>query len=529
MLDQYTASYLAALTPLITVITAFIIPFLSSLSRKPQRFAFILSEIIFLLNAFSTFLVFYYVYKTGNILVYMFAGFPPPLGIIYEIDYLNALIGLLIGLIFPIINIASYNYLEKITKHNEWYYVLYLGLETGLIGMAYTGDLFNLFVMLEVTSITAYALTSYLREKGYTLNAALKYGFFGAVGSTIYFIAVVLLYSGIGTLSMPDVVSDSLGLSYFNESVGIASSSAPILVLFAGLAVWAFLIESAIFPHHFWLPDAYTSMPSTVAATMAAVAEGVGAYVIMRIMYTVIGVQHIYWIQVILLILGSANIILGGYLMTTANNVKRLIAYSTILDMGYVAIGIGLGSETALKATLFYIIAHTIVKPLLFLTAGIIESTTGTTDMDKLAGLLRTEPLIALSLLIGGLAVIGVPPLNMFFAKLSLFIAVFEAKTYILLIVMLIGSALSFAGFSRLWYITLVPRTRKAVEAKKLSVGLETETILVLLIILTIVTGIIYGWINDKILSPAVNTLLSDQHRIDYAYQAYRLYKLIGG
>lgn len=531
VLDSYTASYMAALAPLITVIAAFITPLLSTLSKKPQRFAFIFSEIILVLNAFLTSLVFHYVYVAKHILVYMFAGFPPPFGIIYEVDYLNALIGLLIGLVFPLVNLVSYRYLEHSSKHNEWYYVLYLGLQAGLLGMTYTGDLFNLFVMLEVVSITAYGLTSYLRERGYTLNAALKYGFFGAVGSTIYFIAVVLLYSGLGTLAMPDVASDSMGLQYFNESTGLALNPAPVLVLFAALAVWAFLIESAIFPHHFWLPDAYSSMPPAVAATMAAVAEGVGAYVIMRIMYTVVGLQHIYWIQVILLILGSANIVLGGYLMATTNEVRRLIAYSTILDMGYVAIGIGLGSEMALKATLFYIIAHSIVKPLLFIASGALELYAGTTDMDKLAGVLRTEPYIASSFLIGGLTVIGIPPFNLFFAKLSLFMAVFNTGAYILLIIMLLGSALAFVGFSRLWYISLTVRSRKALKFKPhiRSIGGETKAILLLAIILVILTGIFYIWINENILTPAVNMLLSDQHRIEYISKAYNLYKLIGG
>jgi multicomponent Na+:H+ antiporter subunit D len=199
--------------------------------------------------------------------------------------------------------------------------------------------------------------------------------------------------------------------------------------------------------------------------------------------------------------------------------------------MGYVAIGIGLGTETALKASLFYIIAHSIVKPLLFIAAGGLELYAGTTDMDKLAGVLRTEPFIASSFLIGGLAVIGIPPFNMFFAKLSLFEAVFETGSYILLIIMLLGSALAFVGFSRLWYISLTVRSKKALEFKPRvkSIGGETKTILMVAIILVILTGIFYTWINDNILTPAVNMLLSDQSRIEYISRAYNLYKLIGG
>ncbi len=531
LLDGYTASYLAALAPLIAIITAFITPLLSSLSRKPQRFAFILSEIVFILNAFLTFGVFYYVYRMDKILVYMFAGFPPPLGIIYEIDYLNALIGLLIGLVFPLVNIVSYRYLEETTRHNEWYYTLYLGLQAGLLGMTYTGDLFNLFVMLEVTSIAAYGLTAYIRERGYTLNAAIKYGLFGAVGSTIYFVAVVLLYSGLGTLTMADAASSSMGLSYFAESTGIALDPIPVLVFFSGLAVWAFLIESAIFPHHFWLPDAYSSMPPVAAGTMAAVAEGVGAYVIMRIMYSVTGASHVEWIKALLLILGSCNIVFGGYLMATANELKRLIAYSTILDMGYVALGIGIGTPIALRATLFYIIAHAVVKPLLFIAAGSTETYAGTTLMDELQGVFRSNSYLATAFLVGGLAIIGIPPLNMFFAKLALFEAVFNSGLYILLIIMLLGSALSFIGFSRLWYITLTIRSKKALnfKPKHPEIGGEVKAVIILLVLLVILMGLTYGFIDKTILVPSVDSLISTQHRVRFVEEAYKLFTLIKG
>ncbi len=530
-LDPYTASYLAALAPLLAIITAFITPLLSSLSSKPQRFAFILSELVFIVNAFLTLGVFYFVYKYDHILVYMFAGFPPPLGIIYEVDYLNALIGVLIGLVFPLVNIASYRYLEESTKHNEWYYVLYLGLQAGLLGMTYTGDLFNLFVMLEVTSIAAYGLTAYIRERGYTLNSSIKYGLFGAVGSTIYFVAVVLLYSGIGTLTMADAMSSSMGLNYFAESRGLAVDPLPVLVLFAGLAVWAFLIESAVFPHHFWLPDAYSSMPPAAAATMAAVAEGVGAYVIMRMMYSIVGAGHVEWIRALLLILGSANILFGGYLMATANELKRLIAYSTILDMGYVAIGIGIGSSLALRAALFYIIAHAVVKPLLFIATGSTETYAGTTSLDELQGVFRTNPYLAVAFLTGGLAIIGIPPLNMFFAKLALFQAVFDSGLYILLIIMLLGSALSFTGFSRLWYTTLTVRTRKAVNIRPRhpDIGGEVKAIILILVFLVILMGLTYGLIDRIVLVPSVNSLLSNTHRLEFIKQAYKFFTLIKG
>lgn len=521
MAYQSIAVFAAALAPLIAVISSFMLPLLSSLlSNKKSLFAFIYSEIIFIINAILTSYVFLYIYCSESILVYLFAGFPSPFGIIYEVDILGAFFGVLAGLIFPLINIVSYSYLERSTKHNEWYYALYLGLQAGLLGIIYTGDLFNLFVMLEVMSITAYGLTAYFRERGKPLNAAIKYGMFGAVGSTIYFLAVVFLYSGIGTLSMPDATAASMGLNYFVETAGIAANPFPVLALFAGLAIWAFMIESAIFPHHFWLPDAYSNMPASAAATMAAIAESVGAYVIIRIIYTVVGYDKLSWALSLLVILGIVNIIVGGYLMAITRDAKRVIAYSTILDMGYVIIGIGLATKIGLQSALYYILAHTIVKPLLFIAIGEIEAEFKTTDMNKLEEIGGVDPYISAALLFGGLAVVGIPPLNMFFAKLMLFEAVIGSRMYPLLIVILLGSALAFVGFSRLWFIAVGFRRRSAV-GRIANASFSAKILIVLLILATIITGILYSNIHYGILSRIVESMFSSQYRFEYVKTAY--------
>ncbi len=525
VLDGYTAAYLAALAPFIAVSAAFVTPLLSSLFRRPQRFAFVFSETVLLVNALFTTLVFYYVYRRDVFPVYMFAGFPPPLGIVYEVDYLGAFMGLLVGLVFPLVNIASYRYLDSVSKHNEWYYAIFLGLEAGLLGMAYTGDLFNLFVMLEVASIAAYGLTAYLRERGYPLSAAIKYGMIGAVGSTMYFIAVVLLYSGIGTVTMADAASKAMGLSLF-ATTGISTDYATAFTFFAALAVWAFMIESAVFPHHFWLPSAYSGMPPMAAAAMAAVAEGVGIYVIIRILYTVVGINRITWLLQLLILLGSLNIIVGGYLAATANELRRLIAYTTVLDMGYVVIGVGLGTAKGLESALYYIVGHAAVKPLLFIAAGGVEMVAGTTDMDAVSGAASAEPWIGASLVIGGLAVIGVPPMNMFFAKLRLFEAVFEQGLYPILIVMLLGSAFAFIGFSRLWYSTCCRRRKTGGQAAG-RIGWDMKLALLVFLIATIVTSIFYPWINERIIAPTAAYIAGETGRTTYIQRAYELYKLI--
>ncbi len=519
-----------SLPPILALVGAFATPLLSGRASKPARFAFFFSEIILVVNLILALEVFWATVLEGRILTYMFAGVPPPLGILYEVDSLGGLIGLLVSLIFPLVNLASYGYLEWTTRHNHWYYTIFLGLEAGLLGMAYTGDLFNLFVMLEVMSIAAYGLTAYLRERGRPLSAAIKYGFFGGVGSTIYFLAVVLLYSGLGTLTMGDVVSSSLGIGLFSETMGTATDVSSALLIFAGLAVWAFMIEAAVFPHHFWLPDAYSSMPPSAAAAMAAVGEGVGLYVIIRILYTVVGPSVSSPIMWLLVFLGAANILVGGYLTATAGDFKRMVAYSTILDMGYAVAGVGIGGFVALAASLYYVISHAFVKPLLFLSAGSIERSAGTTQLDGIRGIARGNAVLAASLLVGGMAIVGVPPMNIFFAKLMLFEAVMEKPDlFPLLLVMLAGSALAFIGFGRLWFSAFSPSVKGEI-GRPARIGALDSALLLAFALLVILSGVFYGPIMDKVVGPVVaGSILGAGVRHRFAAAAALLRSLVGG
>lgn len=526
MLTDYAVGSFTAIAPLIAIIAAFSIPLLSALFRS-RRLVFILSEIVLLVNAVLSLLIFYYIYTTGRIVYYIFAGFPPPLGEAYEVDLLGAYMGLLVGLIFPVANAFSYRYLEEYSGV-EWYYALYLGLEAGLLGIVYTGDIFNLFVMLEVASIASYALTAFKRHLGFTLEAAVKYAIVGSIASTIYFIAVVLAYSGLGTLSMADIAAQSLQLSsLFNITYGYTANTALTLTLFLGLSVWAFMIEAALVPHHFWLPDVYSYAPATVVATLSAVAEGVAVYVVIRYMYTVVGLEYSSWLNILFLILGSAAAVFGGLMVTLQNELKRLIAYSTIMDVGFMFIGLGIGTQTALTATLYYVLSHAIVKPLLFLTAGAIEKIHGTTRLDQLVGALRSTPILALGLFVGGLAVGGIPPTNLFTAKLTLIISTLEKGYYPVIAVIVLASALGLIGFLRAFYASYF--------SAKTSSGVKTPpqyliySIIIAFVVLVFATGLAYPYISSKLIDPISASIFNPLKRIEYVRVAEECLKVIFG
>ncbi len=521
---EYAVSSLAALSPLIAIISAFTIPLIYTWF-KSRKLVFAISETVLVVNALITLTVFNYVFSTNRIIYYMFAGFPPPLGIAYEVDVLGAFMGVLIGLIFPFINIFSYKYLEEYSGI-EWYYTLYLGLEAGLLGIAYTGDIFNLFVMLEVASIAAYALVAFKRHLGYSLEASIKYAIVGSIASTIYFIAVVLAYSGLGTLSMADIAAHTIGTNtLFNLTYGYTTNVGVTLTLLLGLTVWAFMIEAALVPHHFWLPDAYSAAPATVAATLSAVAEGVAVYVILRYVHTIIGVEQSLWVLPLFLILGSLAAIFGGFMITVQNELKRLIAYSTVMDVGFMFIGLGLNTPTAITATLYYVMSHAIVKPLLFLTAGMIEKTYGTTKLEELRGMLRSTPILALGLFIGGLAVGGIPPTNLFVAKLSLIISVLEKEYYPLIIVIVLSSALALIGFMRAFYATYFA-VSKTIKSPQTTFSI-LNTLILVFAILVLLTGILYPYISSNIISPISEYLFNPNNRIEYVRIAEEYLKLI--
>ncbi len=524
MPSEYIVSFLTALSPLIAIVSAFTIPLIYAWFKN-RRLIFILSEIILVVNALITIIVFNYTHVSGKIIYYMFAGFPPPLGIAYEVDVLGAFMGMLIGLIFPFINLFSYKYLEEYSGI-EWYYTLYLGLEAGLLGISYTGDIFNLFVMLEVASIAAYALIAFKRHLGYSLEASIKYAIVGSIASTIYFIAVVLAYSGLGTLSMADIAAHTINTNtLFSLTYGYTSNITITLTLLLSLTVWAFMIEAALVPHHFWLPSAYSAAPATVAATLSAVAEGVAVYVILRYMYIIVGIEQSLWILPLFLVLGSIAAVFGGFMMTIQNELKKLIAYSTIMDVGFMFIGLGINTPAAITATLYYVLSHAIVKPLLFLTAGMIEKTYGTTKLEELRGMLRSTPIIALGLFIGGLAVSGIPPTNLFTAKLSLIIAVLEKEYYPLIIVIVLSSALALIGFMRAFYATYFTTSKTSKPTQNTSSILNA--LILVLVILVVLTGILYPLISSNIISPISEYVFNPNSRIEYVRVAEEYLKLI--
>jgi multicomponent Na+:H+ antiporter subunit D len=239
-----------------------------------------------------------------------------------------------------------------------------------------------------------------------------------------------MLYGLAGTVNIAD-----LALKFRQENV---------FYIALGILMSGFFLKAAIFPFHFWLPDAHSVAPSSISALLSSVVVGTGVYAIMRVLFTIFSLSSF---SIILICFGLITMILGGLMAFVQSDVKRLIAYSTISQTGYIIIAIGLGSN-GLSAGIFHLLNNVIMKSLLFLSIGIVIWHTGTRDMNKLGGLGRQMPIVMISFLIGSLSIAGIPLLNGFVSKWMIYVATWEVNP-LLTVVCLIVSAITLAYYMK--------------------------------------------------------------------------------
>ncbi|RLG81277.1 MAG: cation:proton antiporter [Thermoprotei archaeon] len=390
---------------------SFTIPLIHYLIR--ERRIIELYAIVF--NSLATMLswiMLFTIKRSGQPIVYMFGGWPPPVGIIYVVDFYSGLLGVLVTSILLLITIYSVGYMED-DQRLYLYYTLLLAVETGLLGCLYTGDFFNLFVMLEVASISAYALVAYYRSRRLAIEAAMKYAIYGAMATTIFFIAIIFAYGSLGTLNMADMHYKISG-KYFVISGSPIGNIVYGVGIFTILALFTFTFKAAIFPNHFWLPDAHSEAPSPVSALLSGLVVKIGVYCIARFLYTIYGGVDVIGmfrdnILLTIIVLGLASSIFGAIMMTIQRDLKKFIAYSTVMNIGYIIMGIGLGTYLGILASTYHIINHGVAKALAFLSAGILIRIAGSRKIDELRGMGRLYKGAGIAFGISVLTLAGIP------------------------------------------------------------------------------------------------------------------------
>lgn len=375
------------------------------------------------------------VLESGTI-SYALGGWNPPWGIEYRIDVLNAYLLLIVSAIGCLVLSSAHTVSrsELPAEKRPFFYIAYLLCLAGLLGIAATGDVFNLFVFLEISALASYILIA-LGENRRALWSSYQYLIMGTVGATFILIGIGLLYAMTGTLNMFDL-SQRLPAVADTRTVFTA-----FVFLIAGTG-----LKLALFPLHFWLPGAYTHAPSPVTAFLAATATKVAVYVLVRFIFSVFGAEFSFArlpLGNILLVLSLAGIFVASTMAIFQQNVKSLFAYSSIAQIGYMTLGLGVGTPAGLTATLLHLFNHALMKGALFLALGAVLYRLGSVMLRDMAGLGRRMPWTLAAIVIGGLSLIGVPLTAGFISKWYLVTALLERGWWPAAILILLGSLLA--------------------------------------------------------------------------------------
>ncbi|HOX54537.1 MAG TPA: proton-conducting transporter membrane subunit [Candidatus Omnitrophota bacterium] len=373
---------------------------------------------------------------SDSVLVYKLGGWALPFGICMVFDGLAGFMLFTVNLIAFLICLYSINYMEKYTDKPKFFTLFFLML-TGMNGLIITGDLFNLFVFLEVASISSYALVAFGTEAE-ELEASFKYAIMGSVASCFIFLGIALLYGFASTLNMADM-ANVLSTKPSNWLIPFVS------VLF----LMGFGLKAALVPFHGWLPDAHSSAPASISAMLSGVLiKTLGLYALMRIFFNVLGVSGIYLSA--LMFLGALSIIVALVLAVVQWDIKRLLAYSTISQIGYIVLGIGLGTPLGILGGLFHLFNHSTSKSLLFLNAGAVDYSINTRDLREMSGLKQKMPVTANTNLIGSVAISGIPPFHGFFSKLIIVLACIQRGFIGYALAAVIGSLLTLSAVMKM-------------------------------------------------------------------------------
>ena len=378
-----------------------------------------------------------------GVISYAVGGWEPPWGIEMRIDVANALVLLAVTTISTLVLVYAKDSVEKEIddSHHTLYYTAHLLCLAGLSGILCTGDAFNLFVFLEISSLATYTLVSLGKDRR-CLTAAFRYLVMGTIGATFILIGVGMMYMKTGTLNMMDL---AIRIAEYNSSRTLNTGLAFIMV---GVS-----IKAAIFPLHMWLPPAYTHAPSVVTAFLAGTATKVAVYVMTRFIYTIYGAEHVFnnmGMDLILMVLAIVAIFKCSFMATVQSNIKSVLAYSSVAQIGYMVLGISLVSAAGLMAGLLHIFNHALMKGALFMAVGAVFYRVGSVDITAFNGLGKKMPWTMAAFAAAGLSIVGVPLTVGFVSKWYLVTAALEQNDWIVAALVLVGSLLAVIYIGRI-------------------------------------------------------------------------------
>ena len=395
----------------------------------------------------------------GGVVSYVFGGWTIPWGIEYRVDVVNAYVLVMISFISAVVllfGLGSAGTQIPAGREHLFHALLLLAM-AGLLGITITGDLFNIFVFLEILSLSSYALIA-LGQRRRALTAAYAYLIMGTIAGTFILLGIGLLYQATGTLNMADLIV---------RLPATLDTRTPILAL--GLLTVGLSIKLAVFPLHQWLPNAYAEAPAVVSAFLAATATKVSYYVLLRLLFSVFGAAFVFGIMhldALLVPLALVAMFFGSIAAIYQTNLKRVLAYSSVAQVGYMTLAIGFNSITGLTGGLVHLFNHAVMKGGLFLVVGCISFSVGTVEVNNLKGLGKRRPWLMIAFLLGGLSLIGVPGTVGFISKWYLVLGALEKGWYAVAAAIVLSSLLALVYIWRLVELAWFHEPAEAVQMK---------------------------------------------------------------
>ena len=428
------AEHLPILHVLIPLVGAIVL-LTGGVLRPLREVAWGLTMLVVLASAVSAFQLIPRVLSEGRI-SYALGNWKPPYGIEYAVDSLSLLLILLITSLTVIITLYTRHSIQRDITPNQqpYFYSAYLLFVGGLLGMVTTADIFNLYVFLEIASLSGYALIAIGRRRE-ALLASYNYLMIGTIASTLFLLGIGYLYMITGTLNMQDLQAR------LEELYGSRTLLVGMAFITLGLSV-----KMALFPLHTWLPNAYTYAPDAITALMASLTTKVGVYTAFRVFFGVLKpsfLSQVVPLEEIFMLLGALAILGGSLMAIFQNNLKRMLAYSSVAQIGYMVLGLAMLNVSGMMGGLIHIVNHAVVKAGLFLAVGNIIYRTGLEEVDDLNQIAQQMPKTMLAFTVCALALIGVPLTAGFVTKWYLVLGSIEAGRWFLVPVIVVGALLA--------------------------------------------------------------------------------------
>ncbi|MGA1874032.1 MAG: complex I subunit 5 family protein [bacterium] len=459
------ASHLQVLVPVILLASAVMIPLITRINSRYREPLVIL---VTLLSSLGAMIIFLKVFSSPTRYIEYLAGYSwggkrllnsgQPIGIALRTDLFGAILLVLVNIIGFLASVYSLKYIKHDVPEEKhtYYYTLLLLMLAGMSGITITGDCFNFYVFFEIASISSYALVA-ISGRPESLEATFKYILIGALSSIFIVFAIGLLFNATGTLNM----------QYASQQISRIIDSPPgsplnpyryLVYASLGLFIMGFSVKAAFFPGHAWLADAHPVAPSSISALLSGlIVKATGVFLLIRFVFNVFGIHRGFYghiISPIFLIISIITILSGSLFAIVQTQLKRMLAYSTIAQMGYILFGIGLITQSGLAGSILHMINHAIVKSLLFLCSGIIIYKTGIKNITDMGRLGYRMPWTMACFSIGACSMVGVPPLAGFMSKWVLATAAYQAEMPYLLVVLLLSSMLNAVYYFRVLAIS---------------------------------------------------------------------------